>query len=380
MKLNEVNNKKIIAIYPGRFQPFHNGHKKVVELLSKRFPETYIATSNKTDTDRSPFSFDEKREMIMFSGINDERIIQANMPYQPTEFLEKFNPESTITIFAVSEKDMTGDNPRFSFNEKKDGSKSYYQPYDPNNLETMDKHGYIITVPTMEFNILGKGVSSSTEIRDMFRNSTPNVQRKIIKDLFGNYSDEIHEMMRKKLNVLNSSFMNEALEYHLTEKVPFRESILRSGSRSFFDMVHYIKENINDFNLDDIDHEILETDIGEIVTLTDGTEVPLDIPFMRTDEEMMEAEYRGKDVTLNSPKRGGTKKYYVYVRDPKTKNIKKVNFGAKGMSVKTSDPKRVSAFVSRHDCKNKNDKTKPSYWSCRLPRYKSLGVKGGQWW
>lgn len=97
-------------------------------------------------------------------------------------------------------------------------------------------------------------------------------------------------------------------------------------------------------------------------------------------KSLSEAEYRGKKVELNKPKRGGDKKFYVYVKNPKTGNIKKVSFGAKGMSVKTDDPARVRNFVARHNCKSRNDKTTASYWSCRLPRYKSLGIKGGQWW
>ena len=94
-------------------------------------------------------------------------------------------------------------------------------------------------------------------------------------------------------------------------------------------------------------------------------------------------EYKGKDVQLNKPKRGGPKKYYVYVKNPKTGNVKKINFGdAGGLTAKINDPDAVRSFVARHDCKNKNDKTKAGYWACRLPRYgKSLGLKGGgAWW
>lgn len=94
---------------------------------------------------------------------------------------------------------------------------------------------------------------------------------------------------------------------------------------------------------------------------------------------MNEAKYQGKTVELNKPKRGGSKKFYVYTKNKKG-NVIKVSFGQQGMTVKTDDPGRVKAFVDRHDCKNKNDRTKASYWSCRLPRYKSLGIKGGQWW
>jgi len=91
-----------------------------------------------------------------------------------------------------------------------------------------------------------------------------------------------------------------------------------------------------------------------------------------------------KNPPLNKPKRGGSKKFYVYVRDPKTKNIKKVSFGdTTGLSAKINNPKARQAFAKRHDCANKKDKTKASYWSCHLPRYaKLLGIKSnfsGYW-
>jgi len=100
-----------------------------------------------------------------------------------------------------------------------------------------------------------------------------------------------------------------------------------------------------------------------------------------TKEHMDEAEYNGKKVKLNSPKRGGSKKFYVYVKNPKTGRVKKISWGdTTGLSVKAKDPGRVKSFVARHKCKQANDKTTARYWSCRTPRYKSLGVKGGQWW
>ena len=82
-----------------------------------------------------------------------------------------------------------------------------------------------------------------------------------------------------------------------------------------------------------------------------------------------------KDPPIGKPKRGGSKAYYVYVRDPKTKRIKKVSFGSGGLRAKINNPKARKAFAARHKCSQKNDRTKPSYWSCRLPRYaKALGL------
>ena len=83
-----------------------------------------------------------------------------------------------------------------------------------------------------------------------------------------------------------------------------------------------------------------------------------------------------KDPPIGKPKRGGPKAYYVYVRDPKTKRIKKVTFGSGGLKAKINNPKARQAFAKRHRCSEKTDKTKASYWSCRLPRYASLlGLK-----
>jgi len=91
-----------------------------------------------------------------------------------------------------------------------------------------------------------------------------------------------------------------------------------------------------------------------------------------------EAEYQGKNVELNKPKRGGSKKYYVYVKTPKG-NVKKISFGdVTGLKAKAGNKKAAKSFAARHNCEKKNDKQKAGYWACRLPRYGL--VKGGKWW
>ena len=92
-------------------------------------------------------------------------------------------------------------------------------------------------------------------------------------------------------------------------------------------------------------------------------------------DNLDEAQYKGKDVSLNKPKRGGPKKFYVYVKNPKSGNVKKVNFGDSGnLTVKINEPGARAAFAARHQCDKKKDKTKPGYWSCNIGRFwKSLG-------
>ena len=92
---------------------------------------------------------------------------------------------------------------------------------------------------------------------------------------------------------------------------------------------------------------------------------------------MIEAT-KDKDVELNSPKRGGKAKYYVYVKNDKG-NVIKIQFGdTTGLTAKINDRAAAKSFAARHQCDTKNDKTKAGYWACRLPYYaKQLGLKGG---
>ena len=78
---------KVIVIYPGRFHPFHKGHKSVYDTLIKRFGKqnVFISTSNKIDPPKSPFSFEEKRAMMALTGIDPSRVVQVKNPYQATE-------------------------------------------------------------------------------------------------------------------------------------------------------------------------------------------------------------------------------------------------------------------------------------------------------
>jgi hypothetical protein len=97
-------------------------------------------------------------------------------------------------------------------------------------------------------------------------------------------------------------------------------------------------------------------------TYDDGT-IAEDIEFW--DDVLEEAEYRGRKVKLNKPMRGDVKKFKVYVKDPKTGNVKKVNFGDPNMRIKKSNPKRRKSFRARHNCDNPGPKTKARYWSCK---------------
>ena len=106
---------------------------------------------------------------------------------------------------------------------------------------------------------------------------------------------------------------------------------------------------------------------------------------MLYEEELDEAEYKGKKVDLNKPKRGGGKAY-VYVNSGKKDKkgrikVKKVNFGSSmpdAMGDSEAHRKRRKSFGARHNCADKKDKTKPGYWSCRATKFFGRDISG--WW
>ena len=170
---------------------------------------------------------------------------------------------------------------------------------------------------------------------------------------FGDYKDKI----------------SKSVHYHIENNIPFAENIYRLHSEEFYRLFREARELYNDGLLTEIsdwDKQLLETDIGEF-GLYENEKVPLDIPI----------EEEEKNPPLNKPKRGGPKKFYVFVKDGD--KIKKVTWGdTTGLSVKLKNPEARKSFAARHRCDQQKDKTKAAYWACNLPRYaKSLGMSGG---
>jgi hypothetical protein len=212
-------------------------------------------------------------------------------------------------------------------------------------------------------------------------------------DNVGNPGVVLNESLVKK------DILSENLRYHVDKQLPLTENTFRYGSESFLNLWAearslYLREIIH---VNEDDKEILEeTNLGDF-GLYEGIKVPLDMPMLEeinspayrgpegyddgSDsyiDELKEAEDKKKNPPLGKPKRGGSKKFYVYVKNPQTKKIKKISFGdTTGLSAKINNPKARKAFAARHKCGTGEPKTSARYWSCRLPRFaKLLGLKG----
>lgn len=188
--LNEfdvVENEKIVVIFPGRFQPFHKGHKKVLDDLSLKFPsgDIFAVSSNKTN-EKSPLSFEEKKICALSAGFDIERFKQVVSPYISSEVVDLYNKKNTKLIFAISKKDKD----RISFKKS-----SYLQPFIAlDKCKTADKNGYVLTVPVKKFYVLDKVINSATAIREMYKEMDDDQRKQLIISLYGSMDQKVKEI------------------------------------------------------------------------------------------------------------------------------------------------------------------------------------------
>lgn len=188
-------------------------------------------------------------------------------------------------------------------------------------------------------------------------------------------------MYLKKFN--SFGVISENLQYHIDNKLSILENVFRPGSEAFFNLLKEARDLYDEglLEMSELDKELFEnTDIGKFVEF-EGRIIALDLPF---EEETINETKKPAKVKLNHPTRSsGPKKYQVYVRNPKTGNIKKINFGdlKGGLTTKIDNPAARKSFVARHKCSTKKDKMTAGYWACRIPRYKNLysGSYSGYW-
>ena len=163
------------------------------------------------------------------------------------------------------------------------------------------------------------------------------------------------------MKTLKEVAISETLQDMQSNHINILDNPFRLGSMMYFECIKEARRLVseNKYTLTEVDKNILETDIGSF-EVYEGELVPLDCPMFSEEEE--------KEPELNKPKRGGPKKYYVYVKDGD--KIKKITWGdTTGLKVKLNNPKARKSFAARHQFDQQNDKTTASYWACRLPHY-----------
>ena len=212
--------KKVVAIYPGRFQPFGPHHKKVYDALSKQFDKVYITTSAIQQMPRHPLSFQEKKKHMMKMGIPSSSIIQEKSPYVAINAVKKLSKDTAV-VYAVGQKDKQ----RIPTGKKKSGGLTYFQDFKKNlkNLKGHETHGYIFIAPHQKVS----GISSGTEIRNLL--GSPKFDEKkreqIFKKTFGYFDKSTYETMTSRFGKLFEFFQQPNVKKIIKEVSGFGSSV-----------------------------------------------------------------------------------------------------------------------------------------------------------
>ena len=256
----------IIVVYPGRFHPFHLGHKASYDWLINKFGDgVYIATSNVQNGTDSPFSYTDKVKMMTKLGVPSGHIVQTKNPYQVKEITDNLTPEekaTTALVFAVSAKDAE----RFNFAPKKNGEPSYLQPLPENlnKLKPMSKQGYVVVTPTVNFKVKGADANSASQIRKLYADGNDQDRMNIITDLYGEpdatikeifddrldtkkepivqYGAEIIDGGEAKVGIMHENRVNRKKIQQLKEKIQSVQKQIQEARNQPFD---YIDEKIS---------------------------------------------------------------------------------------------------------------------------------------
>ncbi len=187
-----MKNRDITAILPGRFQFPHKGHLKVYQEAVRKFGDCYIVTSNKTDGDKSPFNFAQKKKLLIALGIPKNRIIESRTPMVPKEFLDSLGYQSLVVV--AGRKVQEEDN-RYKFTNT-----SYFQEYnDDILLDDLAFHAYVYFVDTEYFKFDNKVMKSASELRKHFKSLDVTGQVNMLYEICGFYDTDIHSSLNKTL-------------------------------------------------------------------------------------------------------------------------------------------------------------------------------------
>lgn len=195
--------RRLVVTYPGRFQPFHKGHRDVFANLQRMFgrDNVFIVTSNKTDAVKSPFNFGDKVRFMHAMGIPDDRVIETDKVYDLPPIFADQKPH-VVFVTVVGAPDAKRLNPGAT---KKDGSPAYFQQY-PGKLEDMqsaDQHGYVIVEPEHPESIVIGGqkydVSHGTPCRALWNQVRNNPQQRaeFIQQLYGRNDPDLGHILDK---------------------------------------------------------------------------------------------------------------------------------------------------------------------------------------
>ena len=496
--LFEDRKKKVVAVMPGGFHPFHPGHKSLYDWAVKTFGQGNVYVAATDDTKSRPFPFNIKQQLASMAGVPKERFIQVKSPFNALSYQSLLNDaENTALVFVRSDKDQAS-HPKPDQIRKSDGQMGYIISYNGNLEHGADMHGYMTYGPTQDFNFSGLAIRSASELRAAWPEMGDEDKLQAANLMYPGNGEEASKMLDTALGI-NDAVPAESISEsplaawpavaYAASRIPpttYAGAATAIGTTIAKAIKHFeelIKKNpkhpkvsevkaeldklkpmlaksqpemaegwfsgdilpapkwLNDENnalwqkiqpttkdkrlvkqlkklqrfikagLTDQANQVVAKELSMMqregieeskkrkkrldpkcwkgyrkdgTKMKGGTRVNNcvkvsedeytwegDLHMLYDEDDLMEADYQGRNVKLGKPMQGDVKKFKVYVKNPKG-NVVKVNFGhggssAKGktMSIKKNNPGARKSFRARHNCDSPGPRHKARYWSCR---------------
>ena len=195
-ELYEAQAKRIVAVMPGGFHPFHPGHKSLYDWAVKTFGQgnVYVAATN--DTAARPFPFDVKKKLAGMAGVPESNFIQVKSPFNAMSYQDIVD-DNTALVFVRSEKDKA-EHPKPD-QTKKNGEPGYLRTYTGKDLNSSNEMGYMAYGPTVDFDFSGMQIKSASELRATWPNMSDEDKHKAAALMYGDGHDEAVQLLDKAL-------------------------------------------------------------------------------------------------------------------------------------------------------------------------------------
>ena len=409
----------IVALYPGKFKPPHQGHFNVVQQASEIADEVLVIMSNLPKDEFTPEQSMEVWDLYKDLLPSNVKIIISKFP-SPLDDVFDIVKDKTRDFIVLYGK---GERSRYASIEKNREKYSNVQIVDAGTTESFNASDLRPFIRNKDLEsiqtFLPKGIDAQKVLsiysKDEFKpgpilheNFTP--QKAPLMGKFVDYACNKLNVDKPKVFVINSPTYSQEHKsfggYYPSEqeiKIVVHNRNMADILRTLaHELVHHM-QNINGDELNGEDGsdteneanamagvimrefgrenpEIFESEITEEIDEYDvenEQDLKEFVSFLKeytqqlSESTLTEAEYQGRKVTLGKIMQGDIKKFKVYVKNNKGKVVK-VNFGfggksAKGkrMVIKAKNPKRRAAYRARHNCANPGPRWKANYWSCK---------------
>ena len=272
-ELFEAQARKVVAVMPGGFHPFHPGHKSLYDWAVKTFGQknVYVAATN--DTAARPFPFDVKKKLAGMAGVPESNFMQVKSPFNAMSYKDIVD-DGTALVFVRSQKDKT-EQP-LPDQTKKNGEPGYLRTYTGKDLNTSDEMGYMAYGPTINFDFSGMQIKSASELRATWPEMSDEDKLKAAKLMYGNGAPVAVKLLNQALGDTEAP-VGEAMPYtgkspqYKGVRIPTDDTVDAKDITKKSKQVDMPNDTIDDFDFSGVDGAKLKKTVARLVSELPGS-------------------------------------------------------------------------------------------------------------